>query len=207
MTSLVKKTIALCLLVLSLAGIAFAKNSPNPRVSFDRIPQDMTEFVTLRDSLANTPQGGATLFVVALYIFSQDQVLGKDCLTVALDYSSIRRVNPGGYNGWEPNMSVIESARNAVYYPEIARSYFEGTSFRNNYRLAKNGPYSCWFEISLAQRVDINTYKVFIYSNGDNQPRSITVKQNDRGLWKVVGEDSLRMFARVWSNDSVSDDL
>jgi len=177
-------------------GNGYAKLSVNPRISFDKIPDNVEDFLKIRDNLADTPQGGATVFVVALTVYSRNQSLGEDFLTIALDTSRLRRVTPGGYDGWEPSPDFITSARLLLTHPWTTRSYIEGTSPLNGYKIPDRNPLSCYFDPLRTQMTDSITANVYIHSSGDNSSRLIVMRKNNRGIWKALNPNGLFIQTR-----------
>ena len=66
----------------------------------DRLPETIEEFVALRDQIGHTPQGGAAMMIVALLLYAEDNALGKQCLTVAVDRDRLME-GIEGYRGWQ----------------------------------------------------------------------------------------------------------
>lgn len=165
-------------------------------VEIGHLPQSIEEFVALRDRIADTPQGGAAVLVVALLVYAGDQVLGDQALTVAIDQEQLQEA-ADGYRGWQLRrrpMQLIE--RQILDSPHIPRSYVLGTSPESGYQLpapplqieCRSGPYS--------GDVEDGTYRVFVTSSGAPSARPVTLHRNQRGFWKAYEWSSLLLGVR-----------
>jgi hypothetical protein len=162
-------------------------------VEIPALPQDIEGFRALRDALATTPEGGASVMVLALlcYALDPDASLGSRALTVSVDRSRLVEA-ADGYQGWALGQRdlrrIDEQLRNS---PWIPNSYVAGTSPANGYTLS-DPPYHV--------RVGTNPHsgdptsgrvKVFVRSTGAASPRPVTLCRNNRGVWKAVEWSSL----------------
>ena len=170
-------------------------------VEIGHLPRSIEEFVALRDRIADTPQGGAVIMIVALLIYAEDQVLGEQALTVAVDRERLQEA-ADGYRGWQVrkrSMQLIE--RQILDGPHIPRSYFLGTAPESGYQLpepplrieCRSGPYS--------GDVEDSTYKVFVTSSGAPSARPVTLHRNQRGFWKAYEWSSLLLGVRAPAED------
>jgi hypothetical protein len=177
-----------------------------PPVQFDGIPSSIDGFVALRNQVASTPQGGAAMMVVALLAYVEDEELGRQCLAVAVDRGRLSE-GPKGYKGWQLNNRDLQFLRNQLsgkaYLP---RSYIQGTSPENGYELVA-APYAVeCTDNQYSGGVDSGTYKVFVMCSGAATPRPVTVKANDKGIWKAFEWSSLLVGVQPPAKQ-VSDDL
>ena len=165
-------------------------------VEIGHLPQSIEEFVALRDRVADTPQGGAAVLTVALLLYAQDQVLGDQALTVAVDREQLQEA-ADGYRGWQVRKRALQLIRRQILdSPYIPRSYFLGTFPENGYQLpdpplcieCRSGPYS--------GDVDSNTYKIYVTSSGASSARPVTLHRNQRGFWKAYEWSSLLLGVR-----------
>ena len=165
-------------------------------VEIGHLPQSIEEFVALRDRIADTPQGGAVTMIVALFIYAEDQVLGEQALTVAVDRERLQEA-ADGYRGWQVRKRALQLIQRQILdSPYIPRSYFLGTSPENGYQLpgpplrieCRSGPYS--------GDVDNGTYRVFVTSSGAPSARPVTLHRNQRGFWKAYEWSSLLLGVR-----------
>ena len=167
-----------------------------PTIEIGRLPQSIEEFVALRDRIAKTPQGGAAVMVVALLVYAEDQVLGEQALTVAVDRERLQEA-ADGYRGWQVRKRPLQMIQRQILdSPHIPRSYFLGTSPESDYRLpesplrieCQSGPYS--------DDVDDRIYKVFVTSSGAPSARPVALHRNQRGVWKAYEWSSLLLGVR-----------
>jgi hypothetical protein len=177
-----------------------------PAVQFDRIPGSIDDFVALRNQVATTPQGGAAMMVVALLAYVEDKELGQQCLAVAVDRGRLSE-GPKGYKGWQLSNRDLQFLRNQLsgkaYLP---RSYIEGTTPENGYELAAS-PYAVeCTDNQYSGDVDSGMYKVFVACSGAATPRPVTVKANNKGIWKASEWSSLIVGVQPPAKQ-VSDDL
>lgn len=167
----------------------------DPLITVDEIPTSLEQFIQLRDALAITPEGGAVVTVIALLLYAQapDEALGQHALTIAVDRSRLRE-KADGYQGWALLAIDFQRVERQIRdRPWTPRSYFVGTTPENGYRLPAP-PYP--FEISdnvHSGDPESGVYKVFIRSSGAANPRPVTLKLNNRGVWKALEWSSLLM--------------
>ena len=154
-------------------------------VKVDELPQSVEAFIALHDQVAQVPQGGAAMMVVALLVYIEDEDLGRQCLAIAVDRDKLSE-GPKGYQGWQLRASDIWLLHSQIKEkPYIARSYVKGATPDNGYRLPEF-PYTLEFsDIPYSGDPETGTYKVFITSSGASSPRPVTVKRNDQGMWKA----------------------
>lgn len=163
----------------------------HPIVTVERFPDSVEEFVALRDQLAATPQGGAVMMVLALQAYVRDPALGWPCLAIAVDRSRLQE-GATGYQGWE----LIPAERSRITsrlkgQAHLPWSYILGTSPEEGYRLPAP-PYRLECSDNLySGSLEAGSYKVFVRCSGAASPRPVTLKRNDRGLWKAYEWSSL----------------
>lgn len=166
-----------------------------PPVVVNEIPESLESFIKLRDDLAQTPAGAAVVMVLALYLYARapESELANAALTLAVDRSRLREL-PGGYQGW--GILAIDFQRIQWQLrdsPWTPQSYFLGTESVHAYRLPAS-PYR--FEVSenpYSGNPASGVFKVFVRSSGAASPRPVTLKRNNRGLWKALEWSSLLM--------------
>ena len=159
-------------------------------------PSSIQEFLDLRDQIATTPEGGAAMMIVALLAFTEDQVLGRQCLACAVGSS---RLVDGtqGYGGLQlTNASLAQIGTQILGREHLPRSYVVGTEPDGGYVLG-NPPY----EINCLRNPhsgdpDSGRCKVFVLSSGADSPRPVTVVVNDEGIWKAIEWSSLLVGVR-----------
>jgi hypothetical protein len=146
------------------------------------------------------------MMVVALLAFVRDEALGQRCLTAAVDRDRLSK-GPKGYKGWQLSKRDLQFLRtqlsNRVYLP---RSYVKNTTPEGSYQLP-DPPYvvECT-DNDYSGDIDSGTYKVFVACSGAATPRPVTVKVNDKGIWKAIEWSSLIAGVQPPARE-VSDDL
>ncbi|MCJ7626450.1 MAG: hypothetical protein MUO76_23405 [Anaerolineaceae bacterium] len=173
-------------------------------IQFEALPKSIAEFISLRDQLAQTPQGGAAVMIAALLAFGEDEELGMQCLTVAVDRERLQE-GTGGYKGWELRVRdrrLIESQLRGKAH--ILRSYIQGTYPDGGYALAVP-PYEIAFSANpYSGDVESGKFKVFVDSSGADTTRPVGMRRNNRGVWKALEWSSLLVGVRA---GPVDDDL
>ncbi|MCK5673509.1 MAG: hypothetical protein KAH95_09040, partial [Spirochaetales bacterium] len=104
-------------------------------VELPRIPESIEDFIDLRNEISVTPSGGAAVFVLALYIYTLDEELGLQALTVTLvnDDLHLRKSSSGVYKGYAPTNPMRYLLDRVLSKSYIVRSYFSGAEPENNY--------------------------------------------------------------------------
>lgn len=150
-------------------------------MNVNSFPKSVDEFKTFRDELAKTPQGGAAVFAVALNVFSSDQKLGTQFLTLCLDMD---RLTDGkeGVSDKQPTSLRDFKDRNGAK-PYIARTMFAGTKPENGYELPAF-PLEIKFKDQPADIKETEA-KVFIVTSGADAPKPLQLRKNDKGIWKA----------------------
>ncbi len=148
------------------------------------------KFLEIRDKIATTPEGGAAVFLLALKVYTDDPKVGKQCLVIAVDQDNLQK--GGIYMGYEllnPDMDYI---KRQIFEKnrKLPNSYISGSSPENGYEVKL--PYAFEF-MSNPSSGDVasGTYKIFVKCSGDDSPRSLTLKKNNRGLWKASEWNSI----------------
>jgi len=176
----------IALVVMSLLFL-FDSINAQKTIETDKIPTTVEEFLAFRDKVAKTPEGGASVMAMALILYTQNQELGKQALTIALDRSQLSKGDV--YKGFQPPTSINFHLQNLKGSPYIARSYVVGTSPEGAYKLPSK------IKFKLTQ----NSYsenpngdiKVFVQCSGADSPRPVSLRKNNRGIWKAVNYNSL----------------
>ena len=169
------------------------------------MPTTIDEFVALRNTVADTPQGGAAMMIVALYAYAQDETLGHQCLAVAVDHSRLEE-GPNGYKGWQvrtPDRRRVHQQIAGRAY--VVHSYVRGTSPESGYRLPAP-PYG--IELSTnpySGDLGSGIYKVFVASSGADSPRPVTLKRDALGIWKAYEWSSLLVGVAVSAGQEAPD--
>ena len=174
------------------------ESEPEPGiVRLRELPRSVEDYVSLQQSLARTPEGGAAMMVLALLLYVEDQDLGQACLTQAVDEKHLRDRRRGG---GEQRLRVrdaqlIRSQLQA--HPHIPRSYLVGATPDNGYRLP-DPPLAVRFaENPYAGSPDSGRVKAFVVSSGADSPRPVTVQRDARGIWRAWEWSSLLLGIRA----------
>ncbi|MBN2890328.1 MAG: hypothetical protein JXL97_00540 [Bacteroidales bacterium] len=173
-------------------------------VEIKKMPTTIDEFLEMRDNIANTPEGGATMFIIALKIYQENPELGAQCLVISADRT---RLQSGSvYKGFQlmPNdFSRIKSQLSQ--YPYVVNSYFKGATPENGYTF--NFPTQMDFSSNdYSGSVEEGDFKVFVQCYGADNPRPIRLIRNDKGYWKAKEWSSIIMGIRK-PVEEIDDDL
>jgi len=172
-------------------------------VEIKEMPQTIESFVALRDKIADTPEGGAAIFLVALKIYVDNQELGEQCLVISVDMNGLRSGDTyKGYSLLNSDMSLIKS-QILDKNKKVPDSYIKGSSPENNYTVKL--PYVYEFSSNpYSGDAKSGTYKIFVKCSGADSARPITLKQNNHGIWKASNFSSVLVGIK---KTPVSDDL
>lgn len=154
-------------------------------ITVNTLPKDIDEFVQLRNQYSNTPEGGAAIFLLALKIYSDDEALGKQCLVVAVDRSALS--NGDDYKGYSISTGSMRFIKSQIMQnKKIPSSYIQGATPENDYAVSL--PYVYTFN-----RIDVNGEyaKVFVKCYGADSDRPISLKKNNKGIWKATNWSSV----------------
>lgn len=162
--------------------------------------------MALRDAVAKTPQGGAAMMIVALLAFAEDEALGRQYLTVAVDRGRLQE-GPDGYKGWQLHKSDMRRIGEQIKrQPYLSKSYIKGATPENSYAMP-GPPYTFAFsDNAYSGDPASGTYRVFVACSGAASPRPATVKRNDKGIWKAFEWSSLVVGVQA-PTAQVEDDL
>ncbi len=173
-----------------LFSVAFAQKTALPVVKIESLPQSTEEFISLRDKIATTPEGGAAVWVVAAILYARNPTLGRQCLIIASD-KSLLTTSPKGYMGFDFGQNsdfLIKQLDSKQYVPN---SYVQGTKTENQYTLPAT-PYSIACSTNpYSGNVAEGRLKVFLQCTGADSDRPVTLVKNDKGIWKVLEFSSL----------------
>lgn len=171
-------------------------------VKIEKMPSNMDDFVKLRDKIASTPEGGATIFLLSLKIFADNPELGKQCLVVASDRASLREGDVyKGFSLLHQDMQLITNQINKN--KSIPDSYIKGSNLNDGYKVKL--PYVYEFSSNAySGNPDEGRFKLFVKCSGADSPRPVTLIRNDKGIWKATAWSSLVLDIK---KPPVSDDL
>ena len=174
------------------------------------LPKSVEEFVAMRDIVAQTPEGGALMFCVAMYVYTRNKELGAQFLCVSIDADHVVKSesisqalrSPSNYKGFVPKVAVLRDMDRRVGAHAnplfdktyIARSYFVGTSPENLYAVNESSGMRILVK---RQRADAaNPGRIFIVSSGADLPKPIKMRANQKGIWKAHSWSSLQCSVR-----------
>jgi uncharacterized protein DUF6935 len=170
------------------------------------VPQSADQFIELRDQLATTPEGGAACFVATLLAFSQSKEVGMQCLTIAIDQQNVGTGSV--YKGHAPNSSVMYHVNRISGYntwPYLGYAYIKGATAANNYR-AEPPLVVDMYRQKNSGSDSSGQVKVFVNVDGF-RARPITLKRNDKGIWKASEFSSLLLNVNPPASTKPTDDL
>lgn len=183
-----------------------ALQAQSTQVKISSIPSSAEAFIQMRDQVATTPEGGAAMFIVALMGFSQSESLGMQFLTLALDQRNVGSGN--AYQGFAPSSSIMYhvnrlNRQNVWSYTGFA--YVSGATADNDYRVS--APYTIVTSRNKYSGDESSgKVKVFVNVHGFS-PRPITLKKNDKGIWKAHECSSMFVNVPAPASSSSSDPL
>jgi hypothetical protein len=159
------------------------------------VPANVEEFVALRDRLAVTPEGGAVIMVLALMKYAEDQQVGLQFLTVAVDQEAVD-ASADVYKGKTIHNAKARFIRDQLSQkPYVPHSYVQGTSPGSGYQ---HGPAPLVFRLK-EQPNDVQGTKarMFVHSTGADSARPVALLRNDKGIWKAREWSSLLLGVRA----------
>jgi hypothetical protein len=172
-----KKIVYFILFILSVNTAGIAQN-----IVIAEQPKTVDDFVSLRNAIAITPEGGAAMFLLALKIYADNPKLGEKCLVISVHKSLLQKGKTyKGYKLADSDMDLIK--RNIENNKLIPNSYISGANPENGYTVKL--PYEYDLSVNLIGKTDAGT-KVMVKSSGASNKRSIAVKKNNRGYWKAT---------------------
>ena len=180
-------SVLLCALTLLIATSTLPASEPVV-ITVDDVPASTDAFLALRDKLSGTPEGGAALFIIAMMRFVEDPELGEQFFTIALDRGNLQKTSKG-YKGYRPGNSLQYHLNRLKNMQHLPGSYALGTSPADGYQAS--APYRFEFTRNKYSKIKETQIKVFVACSGASSPRPVTLKQNDKGIWKVHEASSL----------------
>ena len=165
-------------------------------VQIEELPRSVEEFVALQSRVAQTPQGGAAMMVIALLLYTSDRELGERCLAAAVDQGRLEE-GSGGFGGWRlrrADLRLIETQLERQ--PYIPHTYIKGTEAREKYRLPEPPYVLAFTDNPYSGDVETGRYKVFVECTGAAMPRPVRVRRGEDGLWRAEEWSSLVVGVR-----------
>ncbi len=160
-------------------------------VKIEKLPTTVEEFIEVRNQLANTPQGGAAVFIMALKIQSENPSIGEKCLIIAADRARLMTGNV--YKDFQLDTFGMRRIKEQLKYsPYIPNSYFVGATSENGYNFNVPTEMNCSINAHSGNESE-GVLKIFVKSSGADSPRPIVMKRNNRGIWKANEWSSIVM--------------
>jgi hypothetical protein len=159
-------------------------------IRIDAIPNNINDFLNLRNQIAYTPEGGAMMFLLALRAYGIDKRLGQDYFTISLDRRNLRP-DKEGYKGFSPDRSFTDKYGLLDRMPYLFNAYILGATPENQYLAPSQPPLHVQISrnaVSIRNNGDI---RLFLHTHGSDAPRPITLSRNSKGIWKVLNPSSL----------------
>lgn len=175
-------------LILLLSIIGFVSMSAQT-VKIKKIPKSIEEFVSMRNKIATTPEGGAAMFMLALKMYIDNPELAEKCFVAIVDRNLLREGNVyKGYKLLNGDMSLIKNQMNNDKL--IPNSYIKGATPQNHYKVKL--PYTYEFSSNkYSGSIEAGDFKLFVACSGASSPRPIRMKKNNRGIWKTSNWSSV----------------
>lgn len=197
-------------IVLSVYFVLFfatqALYAQSKEIKIDKLPENVEDFVKMRNDIAKTPEGGAAVFIAALMNFSKSQDLGMQCLTVALDKSNVTRGKV--YKGFRPGRGIMYHVDRITGYKRwsyLGFAYTKGATAEKNYKVEM--PFIvASFRNKYSGDESKGRVKVFIEVDGF-RARPIILKRNKKGYWKALGVSSMFLDLKKPANQIETDEL
>jgi len=207
-----KKSLTALILIIFIINImpfnVFANTDSLGTVTVDKIPNTLEEFLALRDKISDTPQGGATMLIIALIIYAQNPDLGEKCVVISLDMNNLSKGNTyKGYSVSSSNKYYLDKVGKNSGQSYIPRSYVKGTSPENDYTIPSGKLKFEYTYNKYSGSIESGEFKVFVDCSGADTPRPIIMKKNKNGIWKAYNWSSIVVGIRKPASEEVVDDL
>ncbi|MCU0444228.1 MAG: hypothetical protein MUE85_04865 [Microscillaceae bacterium] len=154
-------------------------------IELDRLPYHIQRFKETQAQIDNTPEGAATMFLLAMHIYRQYPIEGSKALITACGGVATKDANQASNatNRFEGRALLdAEYARiieQLQRYPNLANAYFKGATPTNGY--IPTQPFKIEFP---NKQVNTGSTKVFVRTEGAASDRPIrTILVN--GKWRV----------------------
>lgn len=188
----------LLLMIFLLPCMTFAETKS---IQIDKIPASIEEFLELRNEIADTPLGGAMMFVCAIIMYGENNELGLQAFTIAFDKSELTAGDV--YRGYKPAYKWNYYFGQVRKFPFLGYIYIQGTDSLKGY-IPQKAPYTISF--TEVRELAADQVKLFINTTSGNMARPLILMKNTRGLWKVKEANSLFVGPSRMPPDEKADD-
>lgn len=172
-------------------------------------PQSLEEFIELRNSIANSPEGGLACFIIALREFAKKGHEMLPWLIICRDINDLqesqKQYNYKGYMLGVRELSLLNSQINKQKY--LPDSYFSGSNPENNYSVSEREIEFNFSSNKYSGNPAEGRTKIYAACSGAATPRPVTLVKNDKGIWKVKEYSSLIVGIQAPASSRRVDDL
>jgi hypothetical protein len=150
-----------------------------------KIPKSVDDFLSMRDELGQTPNGGASCFLLALLVYANNNELGIKLLTMTMDRDILIQGN--GYNGFQPKIADLATIKALLAQkPYFFNTFVAGTLAGQNYQLPiENLAFDFLRNPPAMYKESGEIYRILIQCNADNKPKMLKMRKDYKGFWKV----------------------
>jgi len=175
----------------------FGTGKALPPITFRKVPRSPAEFIKMTKRLSNKPEGGAAAMLLALLVYSKNQKLGTQLVTIAIA-PALRSKGCRGvsYKGFCPKpidrqrLKMRLKGKNGYKI----RSFFKGAEPENGYTPAK--PLTVQFHDNpYTKSRDGKSMRLLSFNCGASRTRPITVVKTPYG-WKAKEWSSMTSGVR-----------
>ncbi len=160
-------------------------------ITIKQLPQNVDEFLEIRDRLALSPNGGAACFLIALIVYAKNNHLGTKLLTMTIDREFL--VQGNSYNGFQPrstDLNVINDLLKQKPYFFYAYTSacqpdkeINSLSSEISFDFVRNPP--------TAYKEGNEIQRVLVRCSADTKPRMIKLRKDYKDFWKVYEWSSI----------------
>lgn len=163
--------------------------------SFTALPGTLQEYQSAQAEL-NSPEGAASLFVLAMAAYENDANLSLSFMGAALTTDNVVSSTDGSGNKLPNPNFMYYVDRQLKVDPNIARSYFRGSDPAQGYLIPQGA-----LEIALSRNrlsvVSDKQVRIYVTTSGAGTPRPITLVKESDGMWRV--NDAGSLFVGVYA--------
>jgi hypothetical protein len=178
-------------------------------MKIDKYPQNLEQFVELRNQMATTPEGGLACFIIALREFALKGDEALPWMIVCRDINDLQESNmPTAYKGYTlGNFELSRLKSQLAHQKFLIDSYFMGSTPENNYSVPMDNIEFSFSSNKYSGDPAEGLTKIYVYCSGAATPRPSTMKRNEKGIWKVKEYSSLYVGIQGPASSKRVDDL